>query len=136
MTTQKRGATGVTLARLAFAGVVNLDWRDDVAVISMDDGKANALSPDAIAALNSALDEVDRRGPAGAVVLAGRPGVFSGGFDLNVMRGGDLDAIGALVRSGGELVLRLFSAGRPTVAACTGHAIAAGAPLLLWAHFR
>lgn len=115
---------------------VSLEQRDKVALITIDDGKANALSPDVIAAVNAALDEVDSAGVARAVVLGGRGGMFSGGFDLKVMRGSDVLAMGALVTSGGELVLRLFESGRPVVCACTGHAIAAGALLLLGSHFR
>lgn len=116
---------------------VTLEWREDVAVITVDDGKANALSPAVIAAVNASLDEVDATGSANrAVVLRGREGMFSGGFDLNVMRSGDVDAISALVTSGGELVLRLFGSERPIVCACTGHAVAAGALLALGSHLR
>ena len=116
---------------------VTLERHGDVAVITLDDGKANALSPEVIAGVNASLDGLDTTDPAiRAVVLAGREGMFSGGFDLKVMRGGDLAAIGELVTSGGELVLRLLASGRPVVLACTGHAIAAGALLGLGAHFR
>jgi len=116
--------------------VVTLERHDDVAVISIDDGKANALSAEVIAAINAALDTVEGVEPAGAVVIAGRDGMFSGGFDLKVMRGGDPRAIGSLVTSGGELVLRLYRSGRPVVCACTGHAIAAGALIALGSHLR
>ena len=116
---------------------MTLEWRDDIALITIDDGKANALSPDVIAALNEALDQIQAGERASrAVVICGRKGVFSGGFDLEVMRSGDLEAIGALVTSGGELVARLLGSPRPIVCACTGHAIAAGALLALGCHFR
>jgi enoyl-CoA hydratase len=116
---------------------VTMERRDDVALITLDDGKANALSPEVIAAVNASLDEIDAAGAAcRAVVLCGREGMFSGGFDLKVMRSGDFGAITDLVTSGGDLVLRLFGSPRPIVCACTGHAIAAGALLALGAHFR
>jgi enoyl-CoA hydratase len=70
-------------------------------------------------------DDVD------AVVLHGRDGRFSAGFDLSVMRGGDLRAMSDLVSDGGELAKTLFGARVPVVAACTGHALAAGALVLL-----
>jgi len=101
---------------------------DDVACITFDDGKANALSRAAIDAINAALDRAE--GEAKAVVLAGRPGRFSAGFDLSVMKGG-IDDVRALVRSGAELALRLYTFPRPVVLACTGHALAAGAILLM-----
>jgi enoyl-CoA hydratase len=116
---------------------VTLERRRDVAVITIDDGKANALSPEVIGAVNASLDEVDAAGPeCRAVVLSGREGMFSGGFDLKVMRSGDIGSIADLVTSGGDLVLRLFSSPRPILCACTGHAIAAGALLALGTHFR
>ena len=117
------------------ADSVGYELRDRVAVISIDDGKANALSFDVLAAINEGLDRADTEA-AGAVLIAGRPGMFSGGFDLAVMRGGDPTATLSLVTSGAELVLRLYSSSRPIVMACTGHAVAAGAFLLMGAHHR
>jgi enoyl-CoA hydratase len=101
--------------------------RDAVALITLDDGKANAVSPALIAAVNDALDRAERE--AQAVVLAGRPGRFSAGFDLSVMTSGQ-EAMHALVTSGAELGLRFFTFPRPLVIACTGHALAAGAVFL------
>ena len=117
------------------ADTVSYELRDRIAVISIDDGKANALSFDVLADINGGLDRAADDN-AGAVLLAGRPGMFSGGFDLAVMRGGDPAAMGRLVTDGAELVLRLYRSGRPVVAACTGHAVAAGAFLLMGAHHR
>ena len=117
------------------ADSVAYELRDRIAVVSIDDGKANALSFDVLAAINEGLDRADAE-EAGAVVIAGRPGMFSGGFDLGVMRGGDPGATLSLVTTGAELVLRLYSSARPIVMACTGHAVAAGAFLLMGAHQR
>ena len=104
-----------------------------VAVIVMDDGKANVFNDASIGAIHAALDRAEQE--AGAVVMAGRPGRFSGGFDLSVM-GSDPDTMRALVRSGAELLLRIWECPRPFVVACTGHAVAAGAMFLLAADYR
>src|SRR5215475_2216116 len=104
-----------------------------VAVLSIDDGKANALSPALIAALHAALDRAERE--AAAVLLVGRPGRFSAGFDLSIMTGG-LDGLRALVKAGAELLLRMYLYPRPVVVAGSGHALAAGALLLLAADLR
>ena len=131
-------ARRLTRGRPSLAAVTNpvtYELRDGIAVLSIDDGKANALSFDVLAALESGLDRAEAEG-AGAVVLVGRAGMFSGGFDLAVMRGGDPKAVGGLVTAGAELVLRLYGSGRPIVAACTGHAVAAGAFVLMGAHHR
>jgi enoyl-CoA hydratase len=106
---------------------------ESLVTISMDDGKVNALSMTMFDELNAALD---RAGKAGVpVVLAGRDGVFSAGFDLNVLRAGGEPAI-ALVRTGFELSARLLAFPAPVVVACTGHAIAMGVFLLLSGDYR
>ncbi len=93
-----------------------------------DDGKANALGHQAIDAFHSALDEAEAT--ASAVAIFGRPGRFSAGFDLNVMKQGP-ESAQALVRRGAELLMRLYGFPMPVVAGCTGHALAAGALILL-----
>jgi enoyl-CoA hydratase len=107
-----------------------------VMIVHLDDGKANALTFDIIAAVTEALDEAEADETIGALVLHGRPGRFSGGFDLAVMLGTDMDAIIALVADGGALVHRLYGSSIPVVAACTGHALAAGALVLLGCDVR
>jgi enoyl-CoA hydratase len=104
-----------------------------VAALHFDDGKANALSQVAIDGLNAALDRAEKE--AGAVILAGRPGRFSAGFDLSSMKAGP-DAVRSLVSAGAELLLRLYEAPLPIVAACSGHALAMGAVLLLGSDLR
>ncbi len=106
---------------------------DGVATITLDDGKVNVLSPAMLAAINEALDRAERDAAGGgvrAVVLRGRPGVFSAGFDLKTLRAGGTAGVEMLV-SGFELSLRLLSFELPVLAACTGHALAMGSFLLL-----
>ncbi len=113
--------------------LVRYELREGVAWIRLDDGKANALSPTALSALDEAFDRAE--GEADAAVLGGRPGRFSAGFDLAVM-GAGLDPMRALVLQGAELCARLLEFPRPVVAACTGHALAAGALTLLSTDYR
>jgi enoyl-CoA hydratase len=115
---------------------ISIEHLDGVTIVHFDDGKANALSASAIEAIGAALDHAESDESIGAVVLHGRPGKFCAGFDLNVMRGGDLSAVVSLVSDGGELVRRLYGSPLPVVAACTGHALAAGALLLLGCDVR
>ena len=113
---------------------VTLHRDGKVAIIHLDDGKANALGHAAIAALLAAFDEVEAS-DADAVVLAGRPGRFSAGFDLKVMQAGP-DEARRMLSAGVDLFLRSYLFGRPVVAACTGHAIAAGSILLMSTDLR
>lgn len=106
---------------------MSVSYRRDesVAVITMDDGKVNALGPAMLAEINSALDRAESE-QAGAVVIAGNERVFSGGFDLKVFRSGDVQASIDMLKGGFNLSHRLLSFPVPVVAACTGHAIAMG----------
>ena len=97
----------------------------DVALITMDDGKKNAITPEVYAHLNAAFDRAESE--AKAVVLAGREGAFCAGFDLATMTSGDAQAILEVARGGAEFALRLWSFPKPLVIACTGHAFTIGA---------
>ena len=113
--------------------LVRYELRDSVALLRFDDGRANAVSFAAIDALHAALARAEQE--ASAAVLLGRPGRFSAGFDLSVISQGR-DASRALVTAGGELLLRIVESEVPVVAACSGHALAMGALLLLAADLR
>ncbi len=100
----------------------------DVAVITLDDGKANALSHPVLDALGAALDRAELE--AGAIVLVGGAKVFCAGFDLAAMTE-SAESMRSLVTAGARLLMRIYGSPLPTVAACTGHALAAGALILL-----
>jgi enoyl-CoA hydratase len=106
---------------------------DSIATVTMDDGKVNALSLQMLMELNVTLDRATEDGAV--VVLTGREGVFSAGFDLAVLRAGGSDAV-AMLRAGFELAERVLSFPTPVLIACTGHAIAMGVFLLLSGDYR
>ncbi|MBL0924290.1 MAG: crotonase/enoyl-CoA hydratase family protein [Sphingomonadaceae bacterium] len=105
-----------------------IEIQNDIAIIRMDDGKANAINFEMVAALNAALDTAEAE--ARAIVLAGRDGRFSGGFDLNAFASLGADGVYKLLDAGAELLVRLYGGPLPVVAACTGHAIAMGVFIL------
>jgi enoyl-CoA hydratase len=112
---------------------VRYELDGDVAVVTMDDGKANALSFEMLAALNEAFTRAEAE--ARATLLLGRPGRFCAGFNLKTMTSG-AEAGQRLVTEGAELILRMYTFPRPVFVACSGHALAAGAILLLAADRR
>jgi enoyl-CoA hydratase len=114
----------------------SVERRERVLVVHLDDGKANALSFEMLAAIDAAVTDAETDDEIGAMVIHGRPGRFSGGFDLSVMYGDDLGRIIELVAAGGALVHRLYGSSVPVVAACTGSAVAGGALLLLGCDVR
>ena len=107
---------------------VSYELDGDVAVIRLDDGKVNVLSHEVVDALHAGLNRAEQE--AKAVVMIGRPGKFTAGFDLRVMQAGPEEARN-LFRAGMDLFVRLYEFPVPVVAACTGHALAAGAIWLM-----
>jgi enoyl-CoA hydratase len=113
--------------------LVSYQLLDGVATIVMDDGKVNALSRQMLA---SVVDALDRAASDGAVVvLTGRVGIFSGGFDLKVLKADGTEAA-HMLEEGFELALRLLEHPTPVVIACNGHAVAMGVFLLLSGDYR
>ena len=96
---------------------------DGVATITFDDGKVNAFDLDFFADLNEALDA---SASDDAVVLVGRPGMFSAGLNMKVMTSGDVTAMTELLVAFGRTMLRVWTEPRAVVAAVTGHAVAGG----------
>jgi enoyl-CoA hydratase len=113
---------------------VTYELKDSVATITMNDGKVNVMSIAMTSALNEALDRA--AGDRAVVVLTGRPGVFSAGFDLNTLRAGDGADAQKMVTMGFELAHRMLSFPTPIVVACSGHAIAMGVFVLLAGDYR
>ena len=98
------GARSHKVARMG--DLVKYQAEGSVATITMDDGKVNVLSPAMQADINAALDQAEADGAT--VILTGRPGRFSAGFDLNTLSGGGRDAV-LMLRGGFELSSRLLS---------------------------
>lgn len=114
--------------------LVGYTVKENVACLHMDDGKANAYGPSMIAALSAALDRAASE--ARATVIQGRAGVLCAGFDLKIIRGDDAAARDAMRQAGRELLFKTYLHPHPLVFACTGHALAAGALLLLTGDYR
>ena len=106
---------------------------DGIATLTLSNGKVNAISPDVITAFNAALDQAEQ--DRAVVIITGQPGILSGGYDLKVMTASPEQAI-ELVRQGSTLARRLLAHPFPVVIACSGHAVAKGAFLLLSVDYR
>lgn len=113
--------------------LVDYKLNDGVATITLANGKANALSHEVFTALNAALDQAEQ--DKAVVILTGQPGIFSGGYDLKEMQKGPEQA-SALVTTGSKLTRRLSAFPLPVIGACSGHAIAKGAFILLSVDYR
>jgi enoyl-CoA hydratase len=108
-----------------------LDGR--IATITMDDGKVNVLSIQMLQALHAAFDRAEEDNAV--VVLTGREGYFSAGFDLKVFTE-QPERIVEMLTLGATLAERVLAFPTPVITSCSGHAIAAGAFLQLPADLR
>ncbi len=114
--------------------IATLTQDNDISIIKLDDGKANAFSYDMLTQVNELLAKVPR--DSGALVITGRDGLFSGGFDLKTLAAGDMEKITKMVQLGYRLLLELYSFDRPIIAAVSGHSIALGLFVTCSADYR
>src|SRR5580704_13167430 len=106
---------------------------DLVSTIVMDDEKVNVFSIAMLRALHDAFDLAER--DQTVLLLKGRTGCFTAGFDLRTLSGPRQDVV-TLLRLGASLAERILSFPAPVTIACTGHAFPAGAFLLMAADAR
>ena len=114
------------------APVVEVVREAPIRHVRFDDGRRNALSVAAVDALREAF-EPDPDAPV--VVLRGRTEAFCVGLDNAVLAAGDAER-SALLAGMGELLHMILSGPTRLVVGCEGHAVAAGAMLLLVADVR
>jgi enoyl-CoA hydratase len=113
--------------------LVDLELKDKLAIITINNSKVNAISHQVIIEINSALDQAELAGAV--VILTGQQGVFSAGYDLQTIKKSSDSAV-SLVTAGSRLSRRMLSFPLPIIGVCTGHAIAKGALLLLSCDYR
>jgi enoyl-CoA hydratase/carnithine racemase len=111
-----------------------LDRQDDVFILDLGDGE-NRFHPDWIAAVNAALDEVEKADGPRALVTAATGKFYSNGLDLDWLFA-HADRNEEYVTSVHALFARLLALPVVTVAALQGHTFAAGAMFSLAHDFR
>ncbi len=114
--------------------VVLLERRDDgVAVITLNNGKVNALSGAVVAKIHEIADELSAN-PPGAVVVTGGEKIFAAGADISEF-GGPEEATGITARIHASLDA-LAAVPRFVIAAVSGYALGGGCELALACDYR
>ncbi|MCA9074538.1 MAG: crotonase/enoyl-CoA hydratase family protein [Planctomycetaceae bacterium] len=114
--------------------LVTVQQEGNIAVLTVDDGKVNVFSQAMAERLQQCFAEIDPS--IGAVVVTGRPGVFSAGFDLKTIGSGDLQATVDMVSSTVRMTMEVLSFPRPVIGVATGHCVAMGALFLMATDYR
>jgi enoyl-CoA hydratase len=115
--------------------LVSYENRAGVATVSMDDGKVNVMSAAMLRELTTAFERAEKDGVT-VILTSARGGIFSAGFDTQILARKDPQEVFEMVRLGAELAARVLAFPRPVVAACPGHAYPMGAFLLLASDIR
>jgi enoyl-CoA hydratase/carnithine racemase len=106
--------------------VIELTEQGGVAVMRLDDGKANAMSLEFCEALTARFADLSS---SRAVVLTGTGRIFSAGVDLLRLSEGGAPYVHKFLPALCTMFAAVFSHAAPVVAAINGHAIAGGCVL-------
>ncbi|MEZ5312837.1 MAG: enoyl-CoA hydratase/isomerase family protein [Thermoanaerobaculia bacterium] len=107
----------------------------DVREIRLARPPANALNPDLIELLADAVEAAPHAARR-ALVISGRPGMFSGGLDVPELLTLDEAGMEQTLRDFFRLMRNLATSPIPIVAAITGHAPAGGAVISIFCDVR
>ena len=107
----------------------------DVREIRLARPPANALNPDLIELLADAVEAAPHAARR-ALVLSGRPGMFSGGLDVPELLTLDEQGMEQTLRDFFRLMRNLATSPIPVIAAITGHAPAGGAVISIFCDVR
>jgi enoyl-CoA hydratase len=108
---------------------------EDVAVLRIEGGKANAMTTDLLDTLERMIDGFERS-PASAAVLTGYERYFSGGLALPQIIELDIVGMRDFIEHFSRAMVRVLACTKPIVAAINGHAIAGGCVLTLLCDWR
>lgn len=104
-----------------------VEQRDDVVVLRMDFGRANALSPEVVDTMGTAISELG----GAPTVLTGTGTAFSAGLDLFTLNTLDRPEFEEFVEKFSVVMVQVLAAQGPMIAAINGHAVAGGCILAL-----
>lgn len=105
---------------------IHYTFEDQIAVITLDDGKMNAMNWEFFKELNEALDR-SLADKANVVIFTGRKGIFSAGLDLKLLPTQSMEEQIRFQKTFASTMIRIYLFPVPTIVAYAGHAVAGGA---------
>ena len=116
---------------------IHVDFDESTAVVMLNRGVTNALSPRLLSELREVLRSIHDHSNVHAVVLTStNEKFFSIGFDIPSLLQLPREELEDFYKSFNQVCLRLYELPKPTVAAIPGHAIAGGCILALCCDWR
>ena len=107
---------------------IHYTLEDQIAIITLDDGKMNTMNWDFFRELNEALDRT-LADKGRVLIFTGRTGIFSAGLDLKLLPTQSLEEQIRFQKTFAATMMRIYLFPVPTLAAYAGHSIAGGAIL-------
>ena len=104
---------------------LKLETTSNIATITMDDGKVNALDNDWFRQMLGLLDEVETS-DATALIIKGREGIYSGGLNVKWLPTMTKEEGVTFLQLFPGVMRRIYGFSKPTISQITGHAIAGG----------
>ncbi len=115
---------------------LKIERKGDYVIVELNNGKVNAINAELTKDLHTAFSELEQDETVKGAILAGRPGCFSAGMDVQAMATADLEGTKDLWRSYMIALRTMVHFSKPLVCAMTGYAPAGATILTLCADYR
>lgn len=117
--------------------MINRTIEDNIIIATIDNGKFNSITLEALRALKAMIDEVNNNEEIKGLVLTGTGGFFSSGFNLPMFLGfKDHKEVVGFFEEEEPILIDYFTCSKPVVCAMNGHTAAMGMILAMASDYR
>ena len=117
--------------------MINRTIEDNIIIATIDNGKFNSITLEALRALKAMIDEINNNEEIKGLVLTGTGGFFSSGFNLPMFLGfKDHKEVVGFFEEEEPILIDYFTCSKPVVCAMNGHTAAMGMILAMASDYR